>query len=670
MCVWTIARGAGGGGGAVFKSGGFGPDTRKRGGRAAPPAAANTPPPLSLVAPGGTDLRVLISYTSAAKAGAPVTGPITATGLAPGATLSWPPRGAALAADFAAHAAACAPTEAAPTTSPCALVRATVPSPGVAVGTVVDVSAAPRAACGALRFEIVPTFPDVIKPESLTVGPSSAGSSCAVGGGQLPVPQPAGSTTLVAFEPPPASALAVLGSLPVSLTGAGGMGPAPVWARLVVAGAGLANSVPVATLFASPPADASVASSLAVMVAVGSGGAVWPAAVPAASLAVGVPRPPADGGKKGPVAPGFAETVCTSGPIPAAVAAAVPAKGGAAPAGTPGPVPGPDPALGPVSPANYPVGVPDEPPAPNATPGATDAPVATSEPPTTAPPFPTMLPEEPPVTTTTPATTVAPETPPATTEAPTPPPNEVPPATEAPTPPTTAPPATTSPPATEAPTPPPTTAPPATEAPTPLPTTAPPATTVPPATPPACANQAARWAQCGGRGATCGGDRPCADAAWATACCPAGDVCARVNDWWWQCAPAEAGGTPPLPTPPTTAPPSCTPVPLYNQCGGRTGNSGADAPWPGTCCGAGAACVRSSEWWWSCERSAATCAPGSKSPSGSTYVADYGQCGGRTGCPGGGVCADGQWPGAECCPGAACAPVSAPWYSQCVPAAV
>ena len=661
------------------------------------------------------------SSPAAAAAAAPL---ITATGLAPGATLWAPPRGASLASLFPDWAQVCTLGSVAaslnmnnasallelPPPPACALVSTPVPripalgapSP-VAPGTVVDVATG-EPTCPTLRVEIIPSLSSAAVPAgALAAGrppsqdapegtpgscvPPSAACVCEVAsasasasssaGGEEAVRLRAGVTSVVAVRGARSWMGPVAGALPLFASGpspfaseaAGAAETTPHWVRPVVAGVGYASTVPEARFYASPT-EADVENAISVAGG-GNSSPSSPSPLFARAVVVVGRGSPERGPTLSSLVPGIAgdaEQLSAPATTFAYPACSTPKLtlfvGDHAP---------PPPATPPPPPQDGPL----------ATPVPVVVPPATTEPPPSLGPLDTPSPTEAPAGTTMPEATPPPA---ATPPAETPPPAPV---------------------TTPSPPPPP---------PAPVTTPSPPPPPPPPQQQPAfCAMKVPLWGQCGGKGGSCGAGRgggrrrvggaPCEDSAWAGACCGAGNECSRVNEWWWKCAPVASsssdGGSSKAPPPqvqPASSPsPSPAPAPfkIHKQCGGKAGDgcgkegkpNCADAPWAssgsspssssgGGGCEAGSVCRRDNEWYWQCARDEACSSNSSKlSSNGNVVVADWGQCGGSNGCPvgKGGVKSEedceggGLWPGHECCGGGECVAVSGGYFSQCQP---
>lgn len=625
--------------------------------------------------------------TSTAAAAAPQ---ITAMGLAPGATLWAPPRGASLASSFPDWAQVCTMSSLASSLnvlsgndtsllslSPppaCALISTPVPrvpalgapSP-VAPGTVVDIATG-EPACPTLRVEVIPSLSSAAVPAgALAAGrppsqaadgtpgsclPPSASCACEVatstggvsspGGGGSPVGTEvklrAGVTSVVAVRGARSWMGPVAGALPLFAAGpspfasqaAASASPrlaVPHWVRPVVAGVGYASTVPEARFYASPT-EADVENAAAI-----SKGSNSSPLFARAVVVVG----------RGSPEKGEPLSTLSPGITGDAEQLNAPATTFAYPAcSTP--------------PLSLFVGEKPPPPPAEQGPLATPGPAPTEEAPPQEPP--SLLG---PSATPTPVPTAAPEAAPEATTPPPPPPVA-----------------------------------------TPSPPPPPPSTQQQPAF---CALKVPLWGQCGGRGGSCrvgagrrGSGTACEDAAWSGACCGQGNECSRVNEWWWKCAPSSSssGASPASdggkrgPTQPASPPAAL--VKVHKQCGGRAGDgcggtgkpACADAPWaPNSAsgtggCEAGSLCRRDNEWYWQCARDEA-CSGNSRSnkfsSNGNVVVSDWGQCGGTNGCPVGegdvksaeDCEGGGTWPGHECCGGGECVAVSGGYFSQCQP---
>ena len=669
----------------------------------------------------GTPLAALGEGSSSSPVATAAAAPqITATGLAPGATLWAPPRGASLASLFPDWAPLCAmgqnPIAASNGTAPlagllsslplppppaCALVSTPVPrvpAPGApspaAPGTVVDVATG-EPACPTLRVELVPTL------SAAAVEPAGALAA----GRPPPRDAPAGAPG--ACPPPPAACVCeVAAASSSSSSSEPGGTPAPTADTEVRLRAGVTSVVavrgarswmgPVAgalPLFAAGPSPLASEASSAPATATATtmttphwlrpvvAGVGYASTVPEARFYAS----PTDADVASAAA--LSRDSSPASPAPALFARAVvvvgrgsPERGASLAALSPG-IKGDAARLAaPTTTFAFPACstpeltffVGEKPPPREQSLGPIVTPVPTTE----APPLPPLPGPGAPAT---PAPTAAPE---ATPEA------------------TAAPPATAPPPP-----------------PAPVTTPSPPPPPSPQQQPAFCSMRVPLWGQCGGKGGSCGAGRggrrrggggaACEDAAWAGACCGAGSGCQRVNEWWWKCAPGSGGGGGSSASPSSSGggggskgPPGVQPasspalVKIHKQCGGKAGDgcdkSGggdgkpacADAPWaPSSAsgtggCEAGSVCRRDNEWYWQCARDESCSSSGSKlSPSGNVVVADWGQCGGSNGCPVGRGRVDsdedceggGLWPGHECCGGGECVAVSGGYFSQCQP---
>lgn len=688
-----------------------------------PRAHAADGSPLSVSSEEGTSSSPATTTTAAAPP------QITATGLAPGATLWAPPRGASLASLFPDWAQVCVMSSIASSLNAlsdgggngtslssllapppaCALISTPVarvpavgaPSP-VAPGTVVDIATG-EPACPTLRVELIPSLTSAVVP----AGALAAGR---------PPAQDAAEGTPGSCLPPSAACVCEVATSTGGVSSAGSGSGSSSGATKVKLRAGVTSVVavrgarslmgPVAgalPLFAAGPSPFASASSQPhltvphwvrpVVAGVGYASTVPEARFYASPTEADVEN--AGAISKNSSHPSlFARAVVVVG-------RGSPEKGEPLSALAPGITGDPEQLRAPATTFAYRacstpaltlfVGEqpPPLPPGQETGPVATPVPAPTEEAPPQEPP--SLLD---PLATPTPAPTAAPE---RTPEAPPPPAETTP--TSAPTTPTPAPttatPAPTTPPA-------PVTAP---SSPVPAPS--------PQQQPAFCALRVPLWGQCGGKGGSCraaGAGRrpgsPCEDAAWTGACCGSGNECSRVNEWWWKCAPSASsspsvspasddGKAPPPRSPPPPPSPSspAPPVRIHKQCGGKAGDgcgrpgkpACADAPWSDSAsasaltggCEAGSFCRRDNEWYWQCARDEACTSSGSNkiSSNGDVIVADWGQCGGTNGCPvgKGGVksvedCEGGGiWPGHECCGGGECVAVSGGYFSQCQP---
>ena len=651
----------------------------------------------------GTPLKVEGETSSSITSNVqPALPQITATGLAPGATLWAPPRGASLASLFPDWAQVCAMSSVAasfnysngtllsstslpdlaamPPPPACALVSTPVPrvpalgapSP-VAPGTVVDVSTG-EPACPTLRIELIPSLsPAAVPAGALAAGrPASSRDAAAADGGSP------GATC----SPPSAACVCEVASAASSSDdppgGAATARPSPTEVRLragetsVVAVRGarswmgpVAGALPLFAEGPSPfPSEApsallSVPSWVRPVVA----GVGYASTVPEARFYVSPTE--AD------VASAASVSASSSAPLLARAVVVVgrgsPERGSPLSALSPGVAGDADQLAAPATTFAFPA---------CSTPrltfvvGDQPAPPATEEPALLGP-----------LATPTPTPAAVPE---ATTE-----PRATPEATRAPA-------ATTLPPPPR---------PPPAPVTTPSPLPPPPSPSSPQQQPAFCAMKVPLWGQCGGKGGSCGAGKgrrrgglgaACEDSAWSGACCGAGNECSRVNEWWWKCTPSSAGASSASSSGGGKAP-AAQPVPspplfkIHKQCGGRAGDgcggsdepACADAPWvPGSAsgtggCQAGSICRRDNEWYWQCARDDRCSSGSSSSGDGNAVVVvrDWGQCGGSNGCPvgRGGVNSEedceggGMWPGHECCGGGECVAVSGVYFSQCQP---